>query len=77
MHKEEIKQLAKKRYANNVKMEIEKKSEVEDRIKDLERKENELIEMLQKTNQLELLAMEDLKKVLNDENPEFFKDLLN
>lgn len=38
---------------------------MEKRIKDLEDKEKELINALRDTNQLELLAMEDLKKVLN------------
>ena len=56
--------------------ELDKKNEAEQKIKDLEKKENELIELLQKTNKLELLAMEDLKKILNGDSPEFFDDLV-
>ena len=56
--------------------ELDRKNEAEQKIKDLEKKENELIELLQKTNKLELLAMEDLKKILNGDSPEFFDDLV-
>lgn len=43
----------------------------------MEQKESELIKLLQKTNDLEVMAMEDLQKILNGENPEFFDDLMN
>ena len=56
--------------------ELDKNNEAEQKIKALEKKENELIELLQKTNKLELLAMEDLKKILNGDSPEFFDDLV-
>ena len=42
-----------------------KKNELAARVKELEQKENELINALRNTNQLEFLAMEDLKKVLH------------
>ncbi len=64
---EETKKQAKKRYLENIETEISKKDELEKRIKDLESKENELINALKNTNQLEMLAMEDLKKILNGE----------
>lgn len=43
----------------------------------MEQKESELIKLLQKTKDLEVMAMEDLQKILNGENPEFFDDLMN
>ncbi len=46
---------------------MSKKDELERRIRDLEAKENELINALKNTNNLEMLAMEDLKKILNGE----------
>ncbi len=49
---------------------------IDSRIKDLEQKESELIQMLSKTNQMELLAMNDLKKIINEEDPEFFMDIV-
>lgn len=75
MHKEKIKQEAKKRYIENINDELGKKNEAEDKIKELENKESELIRLLQKTNELEVMAMEDLQKIINGENPEFFDDL--
>ena len=76
MLKEKQKQEAKQRYMSQINDELDKKNEAEQKIKDLEKKENELIELLQKTNKLELLAMEDLKKILNGDSPEFFDDLV-
>jgi len=32
--------------------------------------------MLSKTNQLEILAMNDLKKIINNEDPAFFTNLM-
>lgn len=75
MYKEKIKQNAKKRYFENINEELEKKTEAQQKIKDLENKESELIKLLQKTNELEVMAMEDLQKIINGENPEFFDDL--
>ena len=60
MYKEKIKQDAKKRYIENINSELDKKNEAEQKIKDLENKESELIKLLQKTNELEVMAMEDL-----------------
>ena len=76
MLKEKQKQEAKQRYMSQINDELDRKNEAEQKIKDLEKKENELIELLQKTNKLELLAMEDLKKILNGDSPEFFDDLV-
>ena len=66
-HKDEAKKQAKKRYFENIETELGKKDELERRIRDLEAKENELINVLKDTNNLELLAMEDLKKILSGE----------
>jgi hypothetical protein len=46
---------------------LSKKDELERRIRDLEAKESELINALKNTNNLEMMAMEDLKKILNGE----------
>jgi hypothetical protein len=51
----------------NIELELSKKEELEKRIRDLEAKESELINALKNTNNLEMLAMEDLKKILNGE----------
>ena len=51
----------------SIESEVIKKEELEKRIRELEAKENELINALKNTNQLEMLAMEDLKKILNGE----------
>ncbi len=75
MFEEEKKKVAKKRYLEDVNDELEKKNELETKIKDLEKKENALIEALQQSNQLEMMAMEDLKKVINGEEPDFLQNL--
>lgn len=69
--------MAKERYLQELEDELKKKNEYESRIKELEEKENELIEILQNTNNAEVQALDGLKKVLNGDSPDFFDDSIN
>lgn len=69
--------MAKERYLQELEEEIKKKNEYDIRIRDLETKESELIEVLQNTNQIEMQALEGLKKVLNGDAPDFLEESVN
>lgn len=69
--------MAKERYLQELEEEIRKKNEYEEHIKQLEMKENELIEVLQNTNNIEMQALESLKKVLNGDTPDFLEESMN
>ena len=63
--------MAKERYLAELEEELRKKNEYEERIRELEKKESELIEVLQNTNQAEMQALEGLKQVLNGDTGDF------
>lgn len=75
IQRERKKDEAKKRYLETINGELERKNEADLKIKKLEGKESKLILLLRKTNELEELARQDLQKIINGENPEFFDDL--
>ena len=63
--KERTKQQSKQRYTESTEIEIAKKQDLESQVRRLEARENKLITALQAKAQLEILAVEDLKKVVN------------
>ena len=69
--------MAKERYLQELEEELKKKTEYETKIRELEVRENELIEILQNTNQVEMHALEGLKKVLNGDMPDFLENSMN
>lgn len=54
--------------------ELRRKNEYEARIRELESKESELIEVLQSTNAEEMQALEGLKQVLNGDTSEIMDE---
>ena len=74
---EEKRRKAKERILRQLEEETNRKNEIESRIAELEGKESQLIEDLQGTNEMEVNAMEDLKKVLNGEMTDSLDKTLN
>ena len=60
----EAKRQAKQRYLEQVEQEINRKRDLEQKIKELEQRESELIGSLQMCNEMETKAFDGLKKII-------------
>jgi len=66
----EAKEKAKQRYNEDTEGEVSRQRDLENHLKDLQGKEKELLDELQSMNQLELLAKEDFRSQLKDDELE-------
>lgn len=66
----EAKERAKQRYNEDTESELGRQRDLENHMKDLQGKEKELLDELQSMNQLELLAKEDFRSQLKDDELE-------